>query len=226
MLTREQVVSVYRQVLERIPSEQEVEDQLAALGTLDDMLRVALDSDEYEELRREREMSPARTPAVVNVFHPDLAAWGLPPGTRSDDGVAIVGHDGWLFLCGGTNANLGQYVGAVEMEPTWLDEWQEVVRRRAGESSELGVASALLVVPDKLAVYEEHYPEDLTRSGPRPIERLLAAPDLPVVYPLAELRAAAASGRRSTCGQTPISRLRQRAAVLLGARRARGRDPP
>jgi hypothetical protein len=195
MLTREQVVSVYRHVLERVPSEQEIEDQLAALGTLDDMLRVALESDEYEELWRRREMAAARTPAVVNFFHPDLAEWGLPPGTRSDDGNAIVGRGGWLFLCGGTNANLGQYVGAVEMEPTWLEEWQEVVRRRVAELKELGVASALLVVPDKLAVYEEHYPEDLTRSGPRPIERLLAVPDMPIVYPLPELRAAAASGK-------------------------------
>jgi alginate O-acetyltransferase complex protein AlgJ len=194
MLTREQVVTVYRQVLERTPSEREIEDQLASEGTLDDLLRVALESDEYEELRRRRALAAARTPAVVNVFHPDLAEWGLPPGTRSDDGVAIVGRDGWLFLCGGTNANLGQYVGAVEMEPGWLEEWQEIVSRRAVESSELGIASALLVVPDKLAVYEEHYPEDLTRSGPRPIERLLAVPDMPVVYPLAELRAAAASG--------------------------------
>jgi alginate O-acetyltransferase complex protein AlgJ len=194
VLTREQVVSVYSQVLGRTPSEQEIEDQIAAMGTLDDLLRVALESDEYAALLRGRDMASARTPAVVNIFHPDLAQWSLPPGTRSEDGIAIVGHDGWLFLCGGTNANLGQYVGAVEMEPSWLEEWGEVVRRRAAESSDLGVATALLVVPDKLAVYEEHYPEDLTRSGPRPIERLLAVPEMPVIYPLAELRAAAASG--------------------------------
>jgi alginate O-acetyltransferase complex protein AlgJ len=195
MLTREQVVSVYRQVLGRTPSEEEIDYQLTAASTLDGMLRIALDSEEYTERLRGARPDSSRSRTFVNVFHPDLAAWGLPPGTRSEDGIAIVGRDGWLFLCGGTNANLGQYVGAVEMEPTWLEEWQEVVRRRAVESSELGVATALLVVPDKLAVYEEHYPEDLTRSGPRPIERLLAVPGMPVVYPLAELRAAAASGK-------------------------------
>jgi alginate O-acetyltransferase complex protein AlgJ len=197
MLTREQVISVYRQVLGRTPSEEEVDYQLTATSTLDGMLRIALDSEEYTERLREARPDSSRTQTVVNVFHPDLAAWGLPPGTRSEDGIAIVGHDGWLFLCGGTNANLGQYVGAVEMEPTWLEEWQEVARRRAVESSELGVATAMLVVPDKLAVYEEHYPEDLTRSGPRPIERLLAVPGMPLVYPLAELRAAAASGQEA-----------------------------
>jgi hypothetical protein len=194
MLTREQVVSVYRQVLGRTPGEEEIDHQLAAVSTLDAMLRVALDSDEYAARLQERGVAAARSQAVVNVFHPDLAAWGLPPGTRSADGIGIVGNDGWLFLCGGTNANLGQYVGAVEMEPGWLEEWTDVVRRRIPEARELGVASALLVVPDKLAVYEEHYPEPLTRVGPRPIERLLAVADLPIAYPLAELRAAAGAG--------------------------------
>lgn len=190
-LTGEQVASVYRQVLGREASEAEIAGQLAGAPTLDAMLRIALDSEEYaERLKAAASRAPG---AVVNVFHPDLAAWGLPPGTRSEDGVAIVGHEGWLFLCGGTNANLGQYVGAVEMEPAWLEEWRQVIGRRAAEAQELGIASALLVVPDKLAVYEERYPEDLTRVGPRPIERLLAVPDLPIVYPLAELREAAAA---------------------------------
>lgn len=189
MLTREQVTSVYRQILGRTPRQDEVDHQLSTMPTLEALLRVALDSEEYAE--QQREAMHARTPAAVNVYHPDLAAWGLVPGTRSDDGVAIVGHEGWLFLCGGTNANLGQYVGAVEMESTWLDEWRQVCRRRDAELSELGVASALLVVPDKLAVYEEHYPEKLARVGPRPVERLLADKQ-PLIYPLPELRAAAA----------------------------------
>lgn len=194
MLTRDQVVSVYRQVLGRTPSEEEIGHQLAAAGTLDGMLRIALDSDEYETRLREQGMASARSRAVVNVFHPDLAPWTLPPGTRSQDEIAIVGRDGWLFLCGGTNANLGQYVGAVEMEPGWPQEWKEVIRHREAEARALGVASALLVVPDKLAVYEERYPEELKRVGPRPIERLLDQPGLPIVYPLEELRAAAAAG--------------------------------
>jgi alginate O-acetyltransferase complex protein AlgJ len=194
MLTRDQVASVYRQVLGREPNDRDIEDQLAAVSTLDDLLRVALDSDEYAaRLRGEKERNPWGGQHLVNTFHPDLAPWSLPPGTRSEDGAAIVGHEGWLFLCGGTNANLGQYVGAVEPEPAWLEEWREVIVRRAAQIEALGMASALLVVPDKLAVYEDFYPERLTRVGPRPIERLLAE-DMPIVYPLEELRAAAASG--------------------------------
>jgi len=194
MLTREQVVSVYRQVLEREPREDEVQAQLAGSPDLDALLRIALESEEYAERLRRRGMRAAHTPVVVNVHHPELAEWALQPGTRSGDGVAIVGRDGWLFLCGGTNANLGQYVGEVRMERDWLPGWQEVSRRRAAEATELGVATALLVVPDKLAVYEEHYPEELRRVGPRPVERLLTEGELPIVYPVAELRAAAADG--------------------------------
>lgn len=194
MLTRDQVVSVYRQVLEREPSEGEIEAQLAGMPDLEALLRVALDSEEYAERLRQRGLNAARRQTVVNVFHPDLAEWGLQPGTRSADGIAIVGREGWLFLCGGTNANLDQYVGAAEMGPRWLEQWREVIGRREAEWRELGVAAALLVVPDKLAVYEEHYPEELRRQGPRPVERLLGEAGPAIAYPLAELRAAAAAG--------------------------------
>ena len=79
------------------------------------------------------------------------------------------------------------------------------VRRREAVARELGLATALLVVPDKLAVYEEHYPEELRRVGPRPVERLLADAELPIFYPLADLRAAAQPARRFTCEPTPTS---------------------
>lgn len=194
MLTREQVVAVYHQVLGRTPSDEEIDHHLVTLDSLDGLLRVALDSEEFAGRLREQRKASARSQAIVNIFHPDLAEWGLPPCTRSDDEIAIVGREGWLFLCGGTNANLGQYVGAVEMDATWLDDWRQVIQRRDAELRELGIASALLVVPDKLAVYEDYYPEDLTRVGPRPIERLLTVPDLPIIYPLEELRSAATAG--------------------------------
>lgn len=191
-LTREQVVAVYRQLLDRLPSEEEVAHQLATLPTLEALLRVALDSDEYAaRLAAEHGRRAAPPATVANVFHPELAAWGHPPGTRSPDGDAVVGQAGWLFLCGGTNANLGQYVGEVPTDAGWLPAWRELMRRRDAEARALGATAALLVVPEKLAVYEERYPDPLVRSGPRPVERLLAAGDVPLLYPLAQLRAAA-----------------------------------
>jgi alginate O-acetyltransferase complex protein AlgJ len=186
-LTAAEVAAVYRQVLGRDPRPDEIETQLAGGGDLDGLLRIALDSAEFTDRLR---AAAARNPALVNVWHPDLTAYGLQPGTRSDDDIAIVGHDGSLFLCGGTNANLGQYVGAVEMAPTWLDDWREVVLRRREEMAGMSLSHALLVVPDKLAVYEGRYPEPLDKVGPRPAERLIALPELDLLYPLEELRAA------------------------------------
>lgn len=196
MLTREQVLAVYTRVLGRPPSEAEIAERLAADETLDDLLRIALDSEEYA-VRLRGAGDPARDLAVVNIFHPDLADWGLQPGTRSSDEIAIVGHDGWLFLCGGTNSNLGQHLGRVEMSPGWPAEWRELIERRGRLAEELGVASALLVVPDKLAAYEAKYPEELEPLGPRPIERLLERPAPPVLYPLEDLRRAAATGEET-----------------------------
>jgi hypothetical protein len=192
-LTAEQVRAVYEEVLGRVPREDEVNEQLG-LPDLRAMLRLALDSGEFEQrMLQVTAATRAGQPAVVNVWHPDLAPYGLQPGTRSDDDIAIVGHDGSLFLCGGTNANLPQYVGAVEMAPGWLEEWRDVILARHDEIRAMGLASAVMVVPDKLAVYEERYPEPLEKVGPRPVERLLSLPELELVYPLEELRAGAAN---------------------------------
>lgn len=190
-LTREQVVSVYRQVLGREPEDVEITAQLSALPDLDSMLRVALDSEEYAMRLADAGNKSTRTPTMVNIYHPDLAAFGPPAGSRSADGNAVIGRDGQLLLSGGSNAVLGQYTGAVEMAPDWLDSWREVILARRAETEEMGVASALLVVPDKLAVYEDRYPGPLERRGPRPAERLRETSELEVLYPLDELRAAA-----------------------------------
>ncbi|HEY2715540.1 MAG TPA: hypothetical protein VGI73_04890 [Solirubrobacterales bacterium] len=191
-LTAAQIRAVYEEVLGREPAETEVIEQLG-LPDLRAMLRLALDSPEFAERLDEAVAAEiARKPAFANIFHPDLAPYAMQPGTRSPDGIAIVGHGGTLLLCGGSNANLPQYVGAVEMAPDWLDQWHEVILNRGDEIRAMGLASALLVVPDKLAVYEERYPEPLEKVGLRPIERLLAVPGLDVLYPLAELRAVVA----------------------------------
>jgi alginate O-acetyltransferase complex protein AlgJ len=128
----------------------------------------------------------------VNAHHPDFAPWNIPPGTRSADGVAIVGHEGWLFLYGGTYATLAQHRGAVELEAGWVDRWQQLLDYRAESARSLGIELAMLLLPDRLAVYEQHFPEPIEKVGPRPIERLLAGVDAPIIYPFAELRAAAA----------------------------------
>ena len=191
-LTAAQVVAAYRQILGREPSDVEIAAQLAAVPDLEAMLRIALDSPEYLERSGKGRNPTTRLPPVVNFYHPDLAQYGLRPGTYSPDGDAIVGHGGQLLLRGGSNAILGQYTGEVQMAPGWLDSWCRLIDTRRVELQAMGVASAFLIVPDKLAVYEDRYPEPLERHGQRPAERLRSVPELEVLYPLDELRAAAA----------------------------------
>jgi alginate O-acetyltransferase complex protein AlgJ len=188
-LTAAQVAAAYRQVLGREPSDADIEAQLG-LPDLDALLRMVLDSDEYAARLAEAGNRSARNPTLVNVHHPDLEAYGAPAGTSSPDGNAVVGRGGQLFLSGGSNELLGQYTGAVQMADDWLDSWREVLLARRAEMEAMGIASALLFVPDKLAVYEDRYPQPLERHGPRPVERLRAVPELEVLYPLEELRAA------------------------------------
>jgi alginate O-acetyltransferase complex protein AlgJ len=188
-LTAAQVRAVYEEVLGRKPDDSEVESQMGQ-PDLAAMLRLALDSAEYQEQLRLKAAASAG-PSFVNVHHPDLAAYGLPPGTRSDDEIGIVGDDGFLFLFRGTNTNVEQHIGAIEMAPGWLDEWRQIILRRQAECEEMGLATATLVVPDKLAVYEELYPEPLVKVGPRPVERVLALPELGLIYPIEEMRRAA-----------------------------------
>jgi len=191
-LTAAQVAAAYRQILGREPSDAEVAAQLDAVPDLDGMLKIVLDSEEYaERLGESRNPTPSHPP-VVNIYHPDLAQFTLRPGTCSPDGNAIIGHGGQLLLRGGSNAVLDQYTGEVQMTPDWLDSWRELIHARRAKMRAMGVASALLVVPDKLAVYENSYPEPLEGHGQRPAERLRSVPELEVLYPLDELRAAAA----------------------------------
>jgi alginate O-acetyltransferase complex protein AlgJ len=191
-LTAEQIAAAYRQMLGREASADDIRSQLA-LPDLEALLRLVLDSDEYAARLAEAGNKSARNPTTVNIYHPDLEAFGPPPGTPSADGSAIVGSGGQLLLHGGSNAVLGQYTGEVKMAPDWLDSWRELILARRAEMDASGIASAILVVPDKLAVYEDRYPEPLERQGPRPAEQLRAVPELEVLYPLDELRAAAAS---------------------------------
>lgn len=188
-LTATQVAATYRQILGREPSDGEIAAQLAAVPDLEAMLKIALDSPEYAE-RLGDSRTPTHPPPVVNIYHPDLAQFAHLPGTYSPDGDAIVGHGGQLLLRGGSNAILGQYTGEVQMAPDWLDSWRRLIHTRRLEMQAMGLASAFLIVPDKLAVYRDNYPEPLESHGQRPAERLRSVPELEVLYPLDELRAA------------------------------------
>lgn len=195
-LTPEDVQSLYRGFLGRDPSTHEVEQQMAACGTARELLHLVRASDEYAArlLAAPETTVPVVETPHVNIWHPQLAALSHPPGTESADGVAVMGHEGWLFVKSGTNATLAQHRGEDPPSAAWLDGWMEALAVRRREAAQLDVTLACIVVPDKLAIYEEHFPEPIEPVGPRPALRLLQRAGDELLYPLQELRAARADG--------------------------------
>lgn len=186
-LQREEVQALYVRLLRREARDEEVAHQLATVGTVLELLDVVLASAEYRASSGRPAPPPSTTPRIVNTHHPDLARWTHPVGTHSPDGMAVVGHEGWLFLATGSNAIVEQFDGRVQMESDWLEGWTRLVARRRAAVDQLGARMAILVVPDKLAILERHFPVSLERTSRRPVERLVEEAELPVVYPIEEL---------------------------------------
>ena len=132
---------------------------------------------------------PAPLPTLVNRWSPEVEGFTHPEGLWSADGVAVVGREGWLFLGGGSNSVLDQYRGAFALPDGWAERWAEAVELRRGQAAELGAAYAGVVVPDKLAVLVERFPDVLAAAGGTPAAQLTGDPTLGLIYPVDELRA-------------------------------------
>jgi hypothetical protein len=86
------------------------------------------------------------------------------------------------------------YRGEIAMAPNWLEGWKALVHERRAQAHDAGRPICCLVVPDKLAVYSDLFPQPLDTGGPRPVVRLLEEAALPLVYPCEVLREARAGG--------------------------------
>jgi alginate O-acetyltransferase complex protein AlgJ len=188
-LTPAHVAAVYEQLLGRTPTPDEVDHQLANARTLSALLEPVLSSEE-RRLRAPAEAPPRRHPRVVNVYTEELARWSHAPGTWSDDGVAVVGRDGWLFLGAGSNAILEQYRGAVPLPDDWHERWVEAMEVRRREAAELGVRLCGLIVPDKLPVLRDRFAGELPdpREVAPPAARLADDPRTGLLWPVELLR--------------------------------------
>jgi hypothetical protein len=153
-------------------------------------------SEEYAERMAKRKIGEeARSRgSFLNCWIEGWERFTRPLGDVSPDGVVIVGASGHLFIHGGTNDNVATYRGEVEMAADWLEEWRTLVAKRLGLAQRAGRRLVHLVVPEKLAVYADSYPRDLTACGPRPVLRLLDEGALPFVYPIEALRDACSGG--------------------------------
>jgi alginate O-acetyltransferase complex protein AlgJ len=205
-LTAEDVRTLYRDLLERKATPRDVEAQLEGCTTLGRLIDVLLASDEYATRVRARvaAMEGAHPPRA-NVWHPELARWTHEVGAVSRDGIAIVGHDGWLFVKGGASENLAQHRGENPPSQAWLDAWMATLAVRRTRARELGIDLACVIAPDKIAIEEEHFPEPIEPVGPRPAVRLCEEAGDALRYPLAELRAARREGAVSRRTDTHLS---------------------
>ncbi|WP_324910980.1 hypothetical protein [Baekduia sp.] len=189
-LTDADVVAFYEALLDRTPRPDEIALQLGNVETATALLQVILASDEYAA-RRAADAVAAATPArpLVNVHTDDLAEFWAAPGTWSDDGVAVTGRDGWIFLGGGSNAILDQYQGTVGPDEGFDAAWAAAMAERREGAERLGAAFLGLIVPDKLPVLADLFPEPLPGIADVPAARLAARPELGLLYPVAELAA-------------------------------------
>lgn len=93
----------------------------------------------------------------------------------------IKGTDEWLFLREGTNNSYSYLTGSNKVDPAVQRQWLRTINSRAS----LGVPSAHLICPEKLAVFPEFLPDCMLDD--RRFARILAErPD--VVYPVEALR--------------------------------------
>jgi hypothetical protein len=95
----------------------------------------------------------------------------VPIGLRSEDGSALVGKNGHLFLVDGSNSLLAQYSPGYDYGPGGLEgilaKWQEVFAARMEGCRTRGVGFLQTVIPEKLTALRECSP--ITLDGPTPL---------------------------------------------------------
>jgi len=194
-LRSEDVEAVFREFLGRAATPGDI-DVWMQIGSLRTFLDGVLLSEEYAarlEKRARGEEARSRG-SFLNCRIEGWERFTRPPGDVSPDGVVIMGQSGHLFIYGGSNSNVPMYRGQVEMAADWLEGWRTLITKRLARAQDAGRRLVCLVVPEKLAVYADSYPLDLTPSGPRPVLRLLEEGTLPLTYPVEALRDARDGG--------------------------------
>lgn len=178
------VALLYRLLLGRTPSADEIAAQRRATDDWRVLLAAIVASDEHR-MHRATAFGPNDTVRRVNVWHPELASWGHQAGTYSSDGEAVMGRDGFVFLVRGTNSVLDQFQLDFELPAGWAAKWSAALQARQEDANELGVTLGALVVPDKLSVLHDSLPPGVDLPG-RPPASVLAERHR-VRYPVAEL---------------------------------------
>lgn len=83
----------------------------------------------------------------------------IPVGTLSEDNVAIVGHQNYLFLSGGSNNVDEMY--CTEASSQVVEQWHKVIDSRRQAFELLGVNYLQLLIPEKQTLLPQYYTRDI-----------------------------------------------------------------
>lgn len=75
--------------------------------------------------------------------------------------LALVGKDGWLFLCNDSNDAIGQYTGKVKLTHYTLDHYTKHYRNIQENYRNQEIHYMLTIVPGKESLYAEFLPESV-----------------------------------------------------------------
>jgi alginate O-acetyltransferase complex protein AlgJ len=193
-LSPDHIKAVFREFLGRAPASSEIDVWLRT-RSLRAFLEGVLASEEYAQRLTTRALGGTPEGPFLNCWIPGRwERFTRPPGTVSPDGLAIVGSSGHLFIYGGTNDNVTAQRGEVPLPASWMDEWQALIAERAATAHRAARQLVCLVVPEKIAVYADCFPQDLTSTSLRPVLRLLHEGGLPLIYPIEALQRARKHG--------------------------------
>jgi len=91
----------------------------------------------------------------------------LPVGLKSPDESAVLGHDGHLFLVGGSNRLMDLYAEDHPSAAVGASEWVELFEHRAESLGRRGMKYVQTVIPEKLTVLSHFAPMEVTVPTPR-----------------------------------------------------------
>lgn len=105
----------------------------------------------------------------------ELSHLPVQVGLRSRCGTARVGRDGYLFLVGGRNSliDVFQRSGHEPEIQTFVRRWLDLFQARKATLDTVGVHYLQIVIPEKISVQSQFYPESL--QVPNPIYRGIMA---------------------------------------------------
>jgi hypothetical protein len=114
------------------------------------------------------EIDTARLSAAL-----DICCGGPEPVADQSDDEVHVGHDGWLFLQGGSNKVLSLFTEPEAYTATLETGWRNLLRDRAARLGAHGIPYRHVVAPDKLSVFPEFYRAGLNLLDRSPLRRLV-----------------------------------------------------